>query len=289
MPGGPHEANQPSILRGDRPLPASMEVLKSANVASIRINWKALGVDPKIMVENSERIRGRFIPTAELRDERVALVAYGPSLKDTWDQIRDFDIVFTCSGAHKFLLERGITPTFHCESDPRGHKVKMLGPVSRRTTYLMASCCHSNYFDALIAANASIQLWHVLFDEDELYALYPKGDWVICGGNTIGPRMIRLARLMGFTDLHIFGLDGSGAHAGHHTNAPTHDLYGPITVKGQEFNTTKQLMYQAVSLFEDLDRMPEVKATFYGDGMYQTMYRDRERRNLPRWPLAIQK
>lgn len=266
-----------------------MDVLKSATVASISINWEALGLDPKIIVENSDRIRGRFIPTPDLTDEPCAVVAYGPSLKDTWKDILQFDTIFTCSGAHKFLVDRGVTPTFHCESDPRAHKVAMLGQPQSQTTYLMASCCHSNYFDALEAANAKILLWHLLFNEDEIFTLYPKGDWIICGGNTIGPRTIRLARLSGFTNLHVFGLDGSGTHAGEHTNAPADRVYGPVTVKGKTFNTTKQLMFQMASLFDDLDRMPEVKCTFYGEGLYQTVYRDRTPRKLKRWPLAIQK
>lgn len=270
-----------------------MDNLKAVNVASVAINWRGLGIDPKIIVENSERVRGRFIPTPDLNDEPCAVVAYGPSLLDTWKQIRDFNVVFTCSGSHKFLLEHGIVPTFHCESDPRGHKVAMLGQPHPRTTYLIASCCHSNYFDALEAANAKILLWHVLFEnahtDEDIYGLYPKGDWIVCGGNTIGPRAVRLARLSGFTNLHIFGLDGSGGHAGVHTNTPAADLFNPITVKGKTFSTTKQLMYQAASLFDDLDRMPEVRATMHGDGLYQTMWNGRQRRDLPRWPLAIQK
>ncbi len=266
-----------------------MDDLIEANVASISINWKALGLDPKIMVENSERVKGRFIPTPILRDEPCAVVAYGPSLQDTWKEIRNFDTVFTCSGAHKFLVDRRIIPTYHCESDPRAHKIAMLGKPQPDTVYLMASCCHSNYFDALEAADATILLWHLLFAEDELYSLYPKGDWIICGGNTIGPRTLRLARLSGFTNIHLFGLDGSGTHAGPHTNAPKPDLFGPIALKGRTWNTTKQLMYQAASLFDDLDRMPEVHITWYGDGLYQTIARDRTPRKLPRWPLAILK
>lgn len=266
-----------------------MDNLRSTNVASISINWKALGIDPKIIVENSERIQGRFMPTTNLTDEPVALVAYGPSLHDTWKRVRDFDTIFTCSGAHKFLVNRGITPNFHCESDPRAHKVAMLGEPQPGTTYLMASCCHSNYFDLLEKYEAKVLLWHLLFLEDDIYPLYPKGDWIVCGGNTIGPRMIRLARLSGYTNLHIFGLDGSGGHAGPHTNAPDPSSFNAFSVKGKEFNTTKQLMMQAVALADDLDRMPEIKCTFYGEGLYQTMFRGRKRRELERWPLAIQK
>lgn len=266
-----------------------MDGLTTQNVATVKIDWKRLGVDPKIIVENSERIRGRFIPTAELSDEPVAVVAYGPSLRATWREIEKFNTVFTCSGAHKFLVDRGITPTHHVESDPRGHKIEMLGEPQPGVEYLIASVCHSNYFDKLEAAESKILLWHILFDEDEVFALYPKGDWVICGGNTIGPRTLKIARLHGYTNIHIFGLDGSGKHAGPHANPPPLDWYNPMTVGGREFETTMNLLWQAQSLFDDLDRMPEVKATFYGDGMYQHMAKNRTPKKLDRWPMAIQK
>lgn len=272
-----------------------MDALKPVNVASVAINWQGLGIDPSIMVENSKRIKNRFIPSEKLRDdnEPIALVAYGPSLRQTWKQIRDFDTIITCSGAYKFLTDRGIVPDFHCESDPRPHKVAMLGVPQPGTVYLMASCCHSNYFDLLEKHDARIILFHILFDnahtDKDIYDLYPKGEWIICGGNTIGPRMIRLARLSGFTNLHVFGLDGSGMHAGYHTNRPEDESYFKMPYKGQTFTTTKQLLAQAASLFDDLDRMPEVKVTMYGDGLYQTMHRGRQRRELPRWPLAIMK
>ena len=266
-----------------------MDILARQLVATTKIDWERLGLDPKIIVENCERVRGRFIPTPDLTDEPVAVVAYGPSLQDTWESIRDFDVVFTCSGAHRFLLDRGIKPTYHCESDPRGHKIAMLGAPNLGTTYLIASCCHENYITALQAAGVDIRLWHLLFDEDEIFALYPKGDWVICGGNTIGPRTIKLARLSGYTNIHVFGLDGSGAHAGEHTNAPPSDWYNPITIGGRTFQTTMNLLWQAQGLFDDLDRVPEIKCTFHGDGMYQHMARTRTPKKLDRWPMAIQK
>ena len=285
---GPCVPNQPRPIRDHQTLRGTLDLLKSP-VATTKINWKVLGVDPKIIVENCERIRGRFIPTPILTDEPCAVVAYGPSLQETWPEIAKYKTVFTCSGAHKFLVERGITPTIHCESDPRGHKISMLGEPIPSVEYLVASVCHSNYFDKLEAANAKIKLWHLLFDEDDIYQLYPKGDWVICGGNTIGPRTLRIARLSGFTNIHVFGLDGSGRHAGAHTNAPAEFFYNPVTIAGRTFETTHNLLMQAMALFDDLDRMPETKVTFHGDGLYQHMAATRTPKNLPRWPLAIQR
>lgn len=253
------------------------------------IDWERLGVDPKIIVENSERIRGRFIPTPDLTDEPCAVVAYGPSLADTWREVGNFKTIFTCSGAHKFLVDRGIIPTFHCESDPRGHKIAMLGAPVAGCTYLIASVCHSNYFDKLEEAGATIKLWHILFHEDSVYDLIPKGDWIICGGQTIGPRTIKLARLSGFTNIHCFGFDGSGTHAGAHTNAPGDNLYSNLDIRGKTYRITQNLLMQTGWMFEDLDRMPEVKAHFYGEGLIQDIARNRTPKHPERTPLAIQK
>lgn len=254
------------------------------------INWEALGVDPKIIVENCERVPGRFVPTQETTDEPCAVVAYGPSLAETWRDIAQFRTIFTCSGAYKFLVDRGINPTVHCESDPRGHKVDMLGTPHRDTTFRVASVIHSNYLDYLEAHGSKIELFHILFDEDSIYQMYPKGDWVIAGGSTIGPRTIKIARLSGFTNLHLFGFDGSGGHAGVHTNAPPASVYNPMVVRGTTYSITENLLYQTGVFFDEIvDRLPEVQITMHGDGLIQQMFRERGRKQLARWPLAIQK
>src|SRR4051812_32510309 len=57
----------------------------------------------------------------------VAIVGFGPSLQDTWPQISGFPKIITCSGSHKFLIERCIIPNWHVEVDPRKHKIELLG------------------------------------------------------------------------------------------------------------------------------------------------------------------
>jgi hypothetical protein len=73
------------------------------------------------------KIPGRIQPQPE-RTDSIAIVGYGPSLKTTWKKIKDFKYVITCSGSHKFLIEKGIIPTWHVEVDPRKHKIGLLGP-----------------------------------------------------------------------------------------------------------------------------------------------------------------
>src|SRR6185436_4802677 len=62
---------------------------------------------------NTANVKGRIQESKELTDEPIALVSYGPSLNETWEQIRGFKFIMTCSGAHKFLVDRGIIPTHH--------------------------------------------------------------------------------------------------------------------------------------------------------------------------------
>ena len=70
---------------------------------------------------NIAKISGRIQPVYATRTERIAVVCFGPSLRETWEQVKDFEYVISCSGSHKFLLEHGITPTWHVEVDPRDH------------------------------------------------------------------------------------------------------------------------------------------------------------------------
>src|SRR5437762_10367440 len=55
---------------------------------------------------NTQKVKGRIAAVYELNREPIALVNYGPSLNDTWEKIREFKYVMTCSGAHKFCVER---------------------------------------------------------------------------------------------------------------------------------------------------------------------------------------
>src|SRR5262245_43138061 len=95
-----------------------------------------------------KRVKDRIKP-GERKDEPIAIVGYGPSLNDTWEEIRKFKKVVTCSGAHKFLVDRGIIPDFHVEVDPREHKVRLIGQPQNETTYLISSTCHPKVFDHL--------------------------------------------------------------------------------------------------------------------------------------------
>ena len=260
---------------------------KLVHLVATKLNWDDLGVTPTVISENCTRVPGRFQHYRGLRKgERAAVVAYGESLKQTWEHLKDFNVIFTCSGSHKFLLDRGIVPTYHVDSDPRSHKVAMLGTPHMDVTYLLASICHPTYFDLLERYEIpKVLLWHLLFFEPEIYALFPKGEWLLTGGNTVGPRAIKMARLLGYGELHLFGFDGCTGYADNHPNGPK--KLRPCEYDGKTYWTTHNWVEHSKMLFEDLDRMPEVETHFYGDGLIQAMAKHYKRNFRDNFPMGF--
>jgi FkbM family methyltransferase len=228
---------------------------------------------------NIKRAPGR-IQAGEDTDEPCAIVGYGPSLAKTWKQVRKFKTIITCSGAHKFLLERGITPTMHIEVDPREHKIELLGEPHPDVTYYPASCVHPKYLSHLLDHGAQVKLWHVFAKDGESEQVIPRGEFMVTGGCDVGMRAMTIARFLGHKKLHIFGLDGSegdtGKHAGKHPNQPKASL--PTIVNGREFRSTPALLESAKMVFHELDQLHDVEFKFYGDGMIQEMAKTYQRK-----------
>lgn len=223
----------------------------------------------------SARPLPRIQPVHEPREESVAIVGYGPSLAETWPKVRDYRAIISCSGSHRFLIERDIVPTWHVEVDPRPHKVALIGAPHPAVEYLIASTCHPAVFDHL--KDARVTLWHVFDNQEEGLRILPPGEWAITGGCDVGLRALTLAAFLGFRDLHVFGLDGcvpdpeAARHAGPHPNG--RQPYQPCDYEGVRYWTTAGMLEAARHVIHELDQMPAVRATFYGEGLVQAMAR----------------
>lgn len=203
----------------------------------------------------------------------IAVVGFGPSLKDTWEQVREFKTIISCSGSHKFLIERGIVPTYHVEVDPRIHKITLLGDPHPDVHYLPCSAVHPDYVRHLLKHNAKISLWHVFGSEDASQRIIPKNEWMITGGCDAGLRAVTIARFLGFTNLHLFGFDGSAPEKGGARHAAFHPnplkAIREIEHDGRTFYTTPSMLEAAKGLFHELEQLSDVVPTFYGDGLIQ--------------------
>lgn len=232
------------------------------------------------------RISAR-VEAGVVRDEPVAVVCFGPTLSDTWEQVKDFKYIISCSGSHKFLVERGIIPTWHVEVDPRPHKVALIGPPQQGTIYCIASTCHKAVFDHL--EGHDVRLWHVFDAKDEGIRLLPPGDTALTGGCDVGSRSMTIAGFMGFRDLHVFGMDGcqkgDAKHAAEHPNEAK--KYNLVSYDGVEYRTTPSLLEAARQIWHELDQMPQLHAQFYGDGLVQAMARNyQQKKHDPTQPFS---
>ena len=231
------------------------------------------------------RVKGRIQGPLPKRDDPIAIVCYGPSLADTWEKVKDFKYIFTGSGSHKFLLEHGLVPQpgcwFHAEVDPRPHKVELMGPPHKDIEYLIASTCHPKLFEHLQGFN--LKLWHIFDSAEDGLRVLPRGEWALTGGQNVGLRQMTIASFFGFRDLHVFGMDGCQGKTGKHAAAHPMQAKKASTTeyKGVTYETTPAFLECAKRTFYELDNMPGVNATFYGEGLVQHMARDYVRKAVP--------
>lgn len=229
---------------------------------------------------NIARIKDRVQESKELVNEPIALVSFGPSLNDTWEEIRNFKYVMTCSGAHPFLIQRGIIPNWHIAVDPLpGNTVKLIGEPHPDVEYLIASTCNPDVLDHL--KGFKVKLWHVLDTAEEGWRLLPHGEWAITGGCSVGLRTMTLARFFGFRDLHVFGMDGSARgdakHAADHPNQSKPKFV--TSYRGVDYLTTPAMLEAAKQTWHELDMLKDCTAKFYGEGLIQAMAKDYVRKD----------
>lgn len=226
-----------------------------------------------------KKVTGRVQPYDGKRTEPIAIVGYGPSLQQTWEQLKDFPYIISTSGAHRFLIDRGIIPTWHAEVDPRAHKIAMLGEIHPDVIYCPCSTCHPNYVTALLKAKAHIELWHSFTTEAEGLRVLPPGEYALTGGCDVGMRAMALARFFGFVNQHIFGMDGcaqrESGHAALHTNPMKkfYDLEYPPG-SGTIYRTSPALMQVAKTVPHETDQLKLDSVRFYGEGLVQAIMRD---------------
>jgi uncharacterized Rossmann fold enzyme len=221
------------------------------------------------------------------RIENAIIACYGPSLADTFPLIAMAQargaVVITTSGAHDFLIERGIVPDYHVEVDPRPHKAAMLTP-DPRVEYLIASMASPEVIAKIKAVGASVRLWHSAVDEipvETLHDLVPDPDpLMVGGGSTVGLRACSLMYGLGFRDIEVHGMDCSYAddgttHAGMHTGKPQERI--AIICGGQSFQSSWQLVAAARDFATMVVRIDGVTWRLAGDGLLQFMCRPENR------------
>lgn len=259
-------------------------------------------VSETLRFENSQRncglVEGR-VREAPRHERRVAIVCYGPSLVHTWRTLHAERKLFgalivSVSGAHDFLIERGIVPDIHIECDPREHKAWFTRNPHPGVTYWIASCCHPKLIDQL--PKDRLALWHVYNSETDRNIIAPDGpdpgNFLLAGAGTVGSRAVNLMYMAGHRIFSIYGMDCSFAadgeqHAGDHSGKRQHEI--PVRVGNRWFKSSGNLAYTARGFMDNMRVLsqaseakgePFIEGTtariemfLHGDSLMSEMYR----------------
>lgn len=225
--------------------------------------------------------------------ETMAIAGYGPSLRDSLEELRaETAHVWTVSGAHDVLLDAGITPRGHVEADPRPHKARFLSRPQTGVCYLLASACGPECFRAL--RGADVRLWHVLStveESEEIKRLWPDA-FMLRAGTNVGVGAVAVGYALGYRRFRLYGIDCSfvatkrvlewpkgetlpdelrseiGFHAGAHALEDQAPLRITVPLDPPRTFITSAQMLQAAQDFIELHRThADVSLEVRGDGM----------------------
>lgn len=219
-----------------------------------------------------------------LKHEPMAIVAAGPTLNDTIEQLREFKNILVCGSAHDHLVRLGVIPTYALVSDGGVDDKLNLSLRNKETTYLIASQCDPSLFDHLEGYN--VEMWHYKGQtgspEDEKALL--RGEQAIAWGSTVTINAVHVALLLGHQDLHFFGFDS--CYGDHGLKQHCCEIVGgleyqkiPVKVAGTErmFISDYGLMEQANQFFKLMEFWRQFfHTTIYGDGLIAAMVRNGE-------------
>lgn len=210
--------------------------------------------------------------------DRVAVLAcFGPSLRDTWPSIAMAQAnghdVFTVSGAHQFLIDRGVIPVAHMDCDPREHKALQFGTPDHRVKYWIGSCVHPLYIKRLEGHDTT--LWHCYNKEAsrEIFNLDPGYEMVV-GGGSIGLRALSVLYCRGYRRFEIHAMDSCSSASGEHHAAFHYAKYpGVAEVKCGDrwFLATAIHVAYARYFFKSNKMLKGSTFNFHGNGLLAEM------------------
>lgn len=144
------------------------------------------------------------------RGEPIAIVASGPSLRYTMNELAGFKTIMVAGSAHDFVRSVGLKPTYTVVCDPAPKiTASYLSKPSVTCNYLIASMCDRDVFESL--KDYPVTMWHCGGEaegEDLLKGHIPPETITLNGGGcTVGLRCIDIANRLGYYEQHLFGFD----------------------------------------------------------------------------------
>lgn len=231
----------------------------------------------KQLIENLRSCAGRSLPLVGLTtvpNERLLLICgSGPSLLTYYDQVSqlwpDHDVM-ALNGAYRALQKKGVIPKYYAQLDARPVNVNFVEHPDENTTFLLASQCAPEMFDALLGCD--VLVFHL--NTPTTRQVFKGADIYFGGGSTIGTTAIGVAAALGYRSIGILGFDSSYANGRSHVISQpqnANDKTLPVWVEDREYLSSPALIKQ-VEEFRPWIRgleavFPDIDVRLFGEGL----------------------
>lgn len=222
------------------------------------------------------------------QDIEIMLVCGGSSALDFKDEIiekREAGMpLVTVNGSFNMVIDWGLSPSLQCVLDSREFNkrfVQVIPGYTDTTKFVLSTQCDPSLFVGL--PEDRTYLWD-LCGTRELVALTKEHygemyvDWFPCGGgSTVTLRAINLLKILGFSKVHIYGMDSCNSDKHHAYDQPENDgaKTVSVTVGEKEFQCEGWQIYQAQDFLRTVPRLfMEIDLIVYGPGLIAALIED---------------
>lgn len=220
------------------------------------------------------------IVAGEVKETPLYIVCSGPSLLETWEELKDCKgEIWALNAAYDWLCKKGIRPDYGICLACEDQILDYFQEVGAGDKFLFASQTHPVLVDRVLDRGGSITFWHPAHPP-EWGMPTPEGR-LIYGGGTVGTRAIDLAWVLGFRDVHILGLDACLSVDGR--IAVDRQMYEDRRedlrtwmVGGRAFVALPSHARQVEDFATIIRPLKGLTVTLYGDGLLQWAMKEKE-------------
>ena len=255
-----------------------------------------LNVDEEVRCANiaaNAKLDFPHIMPHQPQDIEIMLLCGGVSALDCKDDIiqkREAGMpLVTVNGSFNMAIDWGLRPSLQCVLDARKFNKRFVSQMpgyTDTTKFIIATQCDPSLFVGL--PEDRTYLWTVSGSMETLnivkenYGEVYKDWWPCDGGSTVALRALVLLRMLGFSKIHIYGMDSCNFDDHHAYDQEENDgnrSYPVIVGKGRD--TEKEFNCEAWHLFQANDFMAMVPRYFmdcdlavYGNGLINALIED---------------
>lgn len=214
----------------------------------------------------------------EPKSGSLYIVASGPSLADTWEELKDRPgEIWALNAAFDWLCKKGIRPDYGVSLASENAILNYYQESGAGDKYLFASQTHPKLVDRVLERGGNVTFWHAAFPEDWDMPI-PKEN-LIYGAGTIGMRVFDLAWVLGWRDVHVLGMDGCNSVDGRiAVETPMYDdkkhFLRTYVCNGRAFVALSSHARQVEDFAAVINPLHGMAVTLYGDGMLQWSQRE---------------